>query len=144
MVGGQLLTYLHLLNLPRGKLVNLRPAAVESRYVNAPLTSIDRKNFTVDDSSYRGGSEFRDLVIGLTRDWGTALTLSLYQEAIVALLGGQKSVEAMVPLQRDGVPLGNQRYQLVSPNSAFRLTAMNRDTSDYHKQLARLISEIKE
>lgn len=84
--------------------------------------------------------EFRDLVIGLIRDWGTALTLSLYQEAIVALLGGPESVEAMVPLQRDAVPLGNQRYHLLSPNSAFRLTAMNRDTSDCHKHLARLIS----
>ncbi|MDX1929515.1 MAG: GxxExxY protein [Pirellulaceae bacterium] len=43
----QLLTYLHLLNLPRGKLINFRSTKVESQFVNAPLTASTRRAFQV-------------------------------------------------------------------------------------------------
>ena len=94
---GQLLTYLHLLDLPHGKLVNFRPVSVESRYVNSPITSAERRAFDVEEVGYTGSRDFLDLVVNLCRDWGTSLTLYLYQEALVALLGGAESVDAMLP-----------------------------------------------
>ena len=136
---GQLLTYLHLLDLPRGKLINFRSATVESQFVNAPLDSAQRRSFSIDEGEFNGDGGFRDLVVDLLRDWGTSLTLSLYQEATVSLLGGIEVVEAMLPITRNGVLLGTQRFHLATPETAFNVTAMNRDTSAYRSQLARLI-----
>lgn len=136
---GQLLTYLQLLDLPRGKLINFRPVKVESYFVNAPLSVTERKTFDIDDTQYVGEQRFREMIVGLLRDWGTSLTLSLYQEALVSLLAGSAPVEVMLPIHRGNVHLGNQRFQLASPNTAFKLTAMTHDASAYEKQLARLI-----
>ncbi|WP_442511216.1 GxxExxY protein [Novipirellula sp. SH528] len=136
---GQLLTYLHLLDLPRGKLINFRSVNVESQFVNAPLDSEQRRSFKVNDVEFDGDNRFRDIVVSLLRDWGTSLTLSLYQEAVVSRLGGVEVVEAMLPVNRNGDFLGRQRYHLAAPNTAFKITAMNRDTSAYRTQLARLI-----
>ena len=94
----------------------------------------------MEEVGYAGSRDFLDLVISLCRDWGTSLTLSLYQEALVALLGGTERVDAMVPLERDRLALGNQRFQLVTADTAFRLTAMNGETSDYRSQLRRLLA----
>lgn len=136
---GQLLTYLHLLDLPRGKLINYRPKKVESQFVNAPLDSEMRRSFCVKDIAFDGDSGFRDAIVTLLRDWGTSLTLSLYQEAVVFLLGGKALVEVMLPIHRSDALIGRQRFYLAAPDTAFKLTAMNRDTSSYQSQLARLI-----
>ena len=56
---------------------------------------------------------------------------SLFLDLIVA-------VEAMLPVNRNGILLGTQRFHLASPDTAFKVTAMNRDTSAYRSQLARL------
>ena len=61
------------------------------------------------------------------------------QEAVVSLLGGIEVVEALLPINRNGVFLGRQRFHLAAPDTAFKVTAMNRDTSAYRSQLARLI-----
>ena len=136
---GQLLTYLMLLDLSHGKLINFRSEKVESQFVNAPLDSVSRQSFRVADGKYRGDDRFHGLVVNLLRDWGTSLTLSLYSEAIVCLLGGIGVAEAMLPLHRNGVCLGKQRFQLASPDSGFTLTAMSKNTAAYQQQLARLI-----
>lgn len=136
---GQLLTYLLLLDLSHGKLINFRSEKVESQFVNAPLSSASRQSFRVDDGKYRGDDQFRCLVVNLLSDWGTSLTLSLYSEAIVCLLGGIEVAEAMLPLHRDGVCLGSQRFQLASPDSGFTVTALSKNTAAYQQHLARLI-----
>lgn len=136
---GQLLTYLHLLDLPRGKLINFRSVNVESQFVNAPLDSAQRCSFSINDIEFAGDDRFREMVVDLLVDWGTSLTLSLYHEALVSLLGGIEAVEVMLPINRNGVFLGTQRFHLASPQTAFKLTAMNRETSSYRSQLARLI-----
>ena len=73
------------------------------------------------------------------RDWGTSLTLSLYLEALVSLLGGKDHVEVMLPLSRDGVCLGNQRFHLADSKSAFKLTALIQDTVAYEAHFVRLL-----
>ncbi len=45
----------------------------------------------------------------------------------------------MLPVNRNGILLGTQRFHLASPDTAFKVTAMNHDTSAYRSQLARLI-----
>ena len=136
---GQLLTYLQLLDLPRGKIINFGVSKVESKFVNAPFLSAQRRAFNVVDSDYHGSERFQQFIVELLRDWGTSLTLSLYQEALIALLGGADQVEVMLPIRRDGICLGNQRFCLADSESAFKLTALNRDTVPYRGQLARLL-----
>jgi GxxExxY protein len=128
---GQLLTYLHLLDLPRGKLINFRSASVESQFINVPLDSAQRRSFNVNDVEFNGDDRFRDIVVGLLRDWGTSLTLSFYLDAVVSLLGGIEVVEAMLPINRNGMFLGTQRFHLAAPDTAFKMTAMNRDEPRY-------------
>ena len=135
-----MLTYLHLLDLPRGKIVNFGSPKVESQFVNAPFRTSQRRAFQVVDVDYHGADAFRSLVIGLLRDWGTSLTLSHYQEALVTLLGGEGKVEVMLPLYRNGTNLGNQRFCLAEEESAFYFTAMNRSADVFEDQLVRLIN----
>jgi GxxExxY protein len=136
---GQLLTYLHLLDLSRGKIINFGGSKVESKFVNAPFRNAQRRMFKVVESDYHGSEHFRQLIVELLRDWGTSLTLSLYQEALITLLDGADQVEVMLPLHRDGICLGNQRFHLADSESAFKLTALNRDTIAYGAQLSRLL-----
>ena len=137
---GQLLTYLYLLDLRHGKLINFGAVSVVSQFVNAPLTLAERRNFSVVDGAYQGESSFQSLVTELLRDWGTSLTLSLYDEALVELLGGPATVVAHLPMNRAGIALGNQRFHLARDNIAFRLSAMNGNTDGYKKQLQALLS----
>jgi GxxExxY protein len=136
---GQLLTYLLLLDLPRGKIVNFGSTKVESRFVNAPLSYEQRRDFRFDDSNYFGDHHFRDLALGLLRDWGTSLTISLYAEALEFQLRKLSPVEVMLPLQRNGQFLGNQRFLLASPDTAFKLTALTQELTAFRDQIGRLI-----
>ncbi len=137
---GQLLTYLLLLDLPRGKLLNFGNSKVESRFVNAPFRSEQRRDFSLDDCDYRGSDAFRKLAIELLRDWGTSLSIPIYDEALISLLGGREKVEVMLPLCRDVTHLGNQRFHLASEHSAYQITTISRGKSAFEKQLSRLIN----
>ncbi|XZE21560.1 GxxExxY protein [Pirellulaceae bacterium SH449] len=136
---GQLLNYLFLLDLPRGKLLNFGSPKITFQFVNAPFRTAQRRTFRFVDHQYCGDDQFKQLILGLLRDWRTSLSLSLYREAIIELLGGEDVVEVRLPLCRKGVNLGNQRFHLATPNSAFRVTAMTRESDQYEDQLARLI-----
>ena len=135
----QLLTYLYLLDLPRGKLVNFRSPSVESKFVNAPIPREERCGFSVSDDGFRGDRNLLQLAVDLVRDWGTSLSVSLYHQAMVHLLGGEDAVEQMLPLARDGKALANQRFHLVNEDIAFELTAFAKLDNDYRGQLQRLL-----
>ncbi|AMV33381.1 hypothetical protein VN12_14745 [Pirellula sp. SH-Sr6A] len=94
----QLMIYLHLLDLPRGKLINFRSTKVDSRFVNAPLSPSTRRAFFVDRRKIHGADHLVDVFIDIHQDLGTGLSLSLYQEVAVHLLSGEESVVAMIPL----------------------------------------------
>lgn len=135
----QLISYLYLLDLSRGKLVNFRSSTVESKYVNTPISREARRRFEVNSREYSGNMEFLQMVVNLVREWGTSLSLSLYHQALVHLLGGVDIVERMIPLDRNGHPLTNQRFHLVDSNSAFVLTAFSNPSHDYSAQIKPLL-----
>jgi GxxExxY protein len=137
---GQLLNYLQLLDQKRGKLVNFGARSVESEFVNAAMSSSSRRDFTLDDSGYTGKSAFLGTVSELVRDWGTSLTLSLYEAAITHFLGGDLAVKRMIPLRRNNMNLGNQEFMMISDDVAFRLTSINKSTSGFREQLHRILT----
>lgn len=119
----QLLNYLFMLDGRRGKLVNFRPASVETRFVNAPSSLAERRTVGVLSVAWQGPTDLCDLVVELLRDWGTGLELSLYRQAVIHLLGGETQVSQLLPLHRAEVELGNQRFDLVTSDAALRFTA---------------------
>ena len=135
----QLLNYLVLQGAHHGKLINFRPAQIESRFVNTSLTAEARRELVVDSHRWcetdQGSKLLRTTLLNLLEDWGGFLELRLYMEALTYFLGGEEKVARMVELRRDGLSLGNQRSHLVNEDTAFRLTALTAGTEHYEQQL---------
>jgi len=133
----QLLNYLLLAELPRGKLVNLRPPLVEHEFVNTTLARDDRTGFAVREEAWRdrdgSGTAVKEIVVAFLRDWGTCLDLHLYEEALTHFLGGDNAVVAEANVVTDGRRLGTQRVRLAGPATAFKITAL-RDRDRPHFQ----------
>jgi len=135
----QLLNYLLMLDLERGKLINFRPTSIESKFINAPLSGVDRRRFVVDTKSWRGPKKFLNLVLALVNDWGIGLEIPLYRQAIIHLLGGEESVSTLRQMTAYGANIGNQRFNLIDDCSAFGITAFSNLPSGYHAQLTKLL-----
>lgn len=136
----QLLNYLMLTNTAHGKLVNFRPEKVESRFVNAPVSASERMRCeVVADSMTADAGRLREIVLSLVDDWGMFLDLGLYIEALTFLVGGESRVVQRIPLTRDGVQLGSQRFHLLSHDAAFRVTGFKRNLNSHRSHLRRLL-----
>jgi GxxExxY protein len=143
----QLLNYLFLTELPHGKLVNLRGDLVEHEFVNAPLTRAERTCFQVADDAYtetgRASRGLRDLLVAMLRDWGTGLDVALYEEAVIHFHGGEEHVATPVEIFADGARVGQQKLNLLAPDTAFCVTALNDRAPHYEGQLRRFIRHTK-
>lgn len=139
----QLLNYMFLCEAHHGKLVNFRPAQVESKFLNSTLTPQSRRELNVREGRWREIDErsevLRARLLDVLQDWGGFLELSFYLEALTHFLGGREKVECMLPLKRSKVLLGNQRFHLISPETALRLTAITGGAEDYERQLKALL-----
>lgn len=140
----QLLNYVLLLGLQRGKLLNFHPAKVQGQIVATNLTSAERKRFKVVDQDWIGltpeCSKLRQTMCELLRDWGAFLDLALYQEALVFFLGGETKVRSLVNLNRNGLNLGSQHMLTHSADVAFRLTAFTKSGVTAASHLQRLLA----
>jgi GxxExxY protein len=142
----QLLHYLLAADLPRGKLVNFRTPCVQHRFVNTSLRLADRTAFSVVHRAWHDFQAERDLseiVVDFLRDWGIGLALSLYEEALTHFLGGPQRVVQNVDILCDGVLLGHQRFRLVAPDVAFKITALKKDTNRFESHAHRLLAHTK-
>ncbi|MEW6303021.1 MAG: GxxExxY protein [Verrucomicrobiota bacterium] len=140
----QLLHYLLLAELGHGKLINVRPESVEHEFVNTTLTYAERTQFSVEASLWNnripGSNHFQEILTSLLRDWGTALELPLYEEALTHFLGGEPAVLKDVEVKVETRTVGFQRMQLAAPRVAFTLTSLDGKTSNYREHLHRLLS----
>lgn len=139
----QLLNYLFLSGSRHGKLVNFRPVQVESRFINATLTPADRCQFEIRTDHWQERNErdqiLRANLVSLLEDWGCWLDVALYIEALVYFLGGEEQVVREVPLAREAIKLGRQRLHLLTPEAAFRVTALTDGIADYERHLRSLL-----
>jgi GxxExxY protein len=136
----QLLNYLLLLDVNHGKIINMQPRSVEHRFVNSNRTLAERRDFEIRDSAWGGAPDVVSLLADVLKDWGTGLSLALYYQAIIHFLGGEAKVIRELPMRRDEVPLGNQRFYMVDDTSAFRLSAFDQPSQGYLKQIERLLA----
>lgn len=139
----QLLHYLFLADLAHGKLVNMRASSVEHEFVNNVLRPEERRQFDIATARWNrsvpGAQRFEDILVPLLRDWGTALELSLYEEAVTFFLGGDSAVLTDVGIQSEGVSLGRQSFRLVAPGVAFKLTALEDYLDNFESHARRLL-----
>ena len=139
----QLLNYLFLREANHGKLINFRPAQVESRFINTTLTLQERRHFEVQTRTWQERDQadriFRENVIAMLEDWGCWLDVALYTEALVHLAGGETQVVQLVPLVRSNVSLGKQHFNLLNAETAFRITALTEGMEDYQRHLRCLL-----
>lgn len=141
----QLLNYLLLGGVHHGKLVNFRPARVQSRFVNTTLNPSTQRQLefvtALWEETDERSEELRQTFQNLLEDWGAFLELPIYVEALLHLLGGEEALTRMLPLRRNGIPLGQQSFSLLRPNVAFRVTALpEEDAQLYERQLRSLLS----
>jgi GxxExxY protein len=139
----QLLNYILLLGLGRGKLLNLRPPKVQGKTIATSLTLQQRRQFTFSTSRWKLLSPACDILqttmLSLLEDWGAFLDLTLYQEALVHFLGGENSVKKRVRLRRQELELGTQMALIHSSGLAFRITAFTEDLDHVETHLRRFL-----
>lgn len=125
---GQAIHYLLLLDLAHGKVVNVRPEQVQHEFVNCHRRLSDLRSPRIDvsewDDRLPGAERFRGLLTELCFAWGTGLELSLYEEAMTHLLGGERVVHVPVPVFGISGHLAYQRMRMAAPEIAFRLTSL--------------------
>ena len=140
----QLLHYLFLLGVRRGKLINFRPPKVEGSIHATSLSPDQRRCVNVDSARWRDVTRecatLRHTIRELLADWGAFLDFTLYQEGLAHLLGGESRVLQRLPLHRDGLSLGTQRFHVHSPGTAFRITAVTERAEATESHLRRLLA----
>jgi GxxExxY protein len=140
----QLLNYMFLLGIQRGKLLNFRPPKVQGKIIATGLTQEERRRFTTVTERWSdltpGCAVLRQTMLDLLQDWGAFLDIGLYHEALIHFFGGASNVERRVSLQRNGLDLGTQRMFVHSPCVAFRVTAFTESQSHIESHLRRLLA----
>lgn len=141
----QLLNYLLIADLPQGKLINLHPASVEYRTVNAVVDAGQRRRFEIVTQDWRPQTPRCELLVETLKElltaWGAFLDCHLYEEAMIHFLGGENTVVRTVPLQRAGFSLGTQPLPLLTDSTAFGLTALAPEgLKGYETQLRRFLT----
>jgi GxxExxY protein len=140
----QILNYVLLLGLGVGKLVNFRPASVESRYVNTTLTLAARRELVWNLSRWKPLSpaceDLRRRFTDVVSDWGAFLDTALYEEALIHFCGGEANAVTRIPLTRTGIELGTQRCCLHAADVSFRVTAHTDHLTHAEAQLRRFLT----
>ena len=140
----QLLNYLHLLNLQHGKLINFRPASVESRFVSTQLTKEKRLAFSMDKTKWDHESEesevLSDALAGLLGEWGVFLDSNLYREALLHLTAEKSLGLQEVEIVRSGRAIGIQKMCLLTPDAAWHLSAHHEHLDSYEIHMRRLLN----
>ncbi len=138
----QAINYLLLAGLKHGKLVNMRPASVESRFVSTTLSSPDRAGFQLNEDCFNAVSEadksFRETFYALLNDWGAFLDVNLYREALVHLTdcsgAGLQSVDIVV----SGKIVGSQKMCVLDGTVIWHLSSVRNHLASYKTHLLRL------
>ena len=140
----QLQQYLFLTNLKHGKLINFLEQKVAGEYVSTALDHAERKRLTFvsgglvesDSSALR----FKNLLTRLLNAWGGFMNLELYYQATEQLLADSLPVVRPIPVYSDGRLVGTQKAHMLSERSAYKITALTKNTDSYRRELKRFLT----
>lgn len=144
---GQLINYLLLAGLHHGKLLNLRPSSVESRFVSSRLRKGDRTAFELIEDGWDSdgdvGQHLRDHLRALLSDWGLFLEANLYREALLHLLNGPGYQGNAVDIVVSGRTVGAQTMYLLNNHTAWHLSAIRQHHESYKTHIHRLLKHTR-
>jgi GxxExxY protein len=139
----QLINYLLLAGLNHGKLINMRPVSVESRYVSTRLTESKRHHYSFNMAGWNrsapGAAMLHDTLTRLLDDWGAFLDVLLYREALIHFLGGENLVVKPIDICVGTRVVGKQKVSMAGEDSAFHISAIKDFYTTYEKHLVRLL-----
>lgn len=138
----QTLTYLMLLELNHGKLLNWRPSSLQHEFVSTQLTLDRRRKFRADSTRWKPvaphSKGIYELILALVSDWGLFLQTSLLMEAVAFLHKDISTNPEPVDVVHEGRIVGRQFMHLMGPESGFVLSSTpSRD--HYETHLRRLL-----
>lgn len=140
----QLLNYLLLCDLPKGKLANLRPERIEHEFVNTSLRPEDRHRFVIEDSQFNplddADQAWKQFLVAALRDWGAGLDVNLYDAAICHVLGGPEKVCQRIDIVVGGHKVGAQNVRVTPSNATWKVTALAESDFDFESHLRRFLS----
>lgn len=139
----QLINYLLLVGLSHGKLVNLRPTSVESRFVSTSLCHQDRITFRLADSGWKGNDpmshQLHKTLRALLEDWGAFLDANLYREALLSFLNGPGAGVQPIDIEVNSRVVGTQKMCMLNAETAWHLYCVRQDLASYETHLLRLL-----
>lgn len=139
----QTMSYLLLFDLAHGKIINVRPEMLKSEFVNCHQRLADLRNPGLDtarfDSGVSGAAFFHDTLTALVNDWGSGLDIGLYEEALTHFLGGEERVNTPVPVIGSKGHLGDQKFRLLAPDVAFKITALPDEENNFESHARRML-----
>jgi len=131
-----------LLNVSHVKLINFRTPRVEGRLKYNALTSAQRRQFQINTGRWRPFTVDCHRLIETMRDllcdWGTHLSVLLYEEALTSLCPNCE-VPSRIELRREGNLLGTHAVNQHHPDAFFVVTAITNERS-YESHLLRLLN----
>jgi len=142
----QLLQYLALCDVEHGKLVNVRSDDIEHEFVNAHRTRAERVNFAILTDRWNarlpGVRQLSDFLVPLLRDLGAGLGIALYEEAVEHCFGGPSQIKGEIAVKIGDHLLGDQRFRLIAPGIAFKITAFEGRLDRFEIHARRLLSHV--
>lgn len=131
--------------LPYGKLVNLRPEQIQHEFINTPLRPAERQNFDIATHDWQdlGEPRVREWFMAFVRDVGTCLGIGWYEEALTHRLGGAQQSEREIEVVSAECLLGTQKFRLMQPDVAFKVTTLNGSTESFAAHARCLLAHVK-
>jgi GxxExxY protein len=138
----QLINYLFLSGSKHGKLLNFRPASVESRFVSSTLTKAERHNYSLIQDQFDQSpacDQLLSTLLELVNEWGAFLDTNLYRDALLHFLSGPDSGLQPMNIELNGRIVGTQKMCLLDPESAWHLSTIKTALKSHETHIRRLI-----
>jgi iron complex transport system substrate-binding protein len=140
----QTLNYLLLLGMHFGKLINMRPPSVETRFASTRLSIKMRYDYTIDNMDWQNLDAdslwLNQLIMSLIKEWGAFLDTILFYDAIMHFRGGEENVIKKIEVMNATHILGKQKVHLLNQEIAFKISSMTKDEQYYENHLRRFIN----
>lgn len=137
----QLINYLLLTNTRHGKIMNLRAPSVQSRFVSTTMTWQDRMKYRLHFTAWAdddlAADDLRNRLLEIVGDWGVCLDLNAYREALLHHTIGPESGLLPVAIHSSDRIVGFQKMCLLTPDTAWHLTAVKSNCAAYENHVLR-------
>ena len=143
----QALHYAMLQGVRLVKLLNFGAGSIQGDLLRNLLDEPDRHHPALRNSGWRPETASCERLIhhlsDLLNDWGTHLSGSLYNEALIHHFGGEAQCLKRVDVHSDTSILGSHLIQMHAPDAAFVLTTLSEGQASYQRQLQHVFDRIE-